>query len=443
MRDSRKTQLSIPYGSGFETVLVDKARTIVTLAPGHTKAPGEGQSTKTKTEASSQEAELSILKSALESPSGALRLRELARGKSQVVILTSDHTRPVPSRLTLPLMLHEIREGNPKANITIIIGVGCHRGTTIKEMEEKFGKELCARERILNHDPHDQENLVSMGVLPSGGELILNRMAVEADLLVADGFIEPHQFAGFSGGPKSVLPGIASFKTVLFSHNAEFTVHPKARPGSLAGNPFRADMLHAARVAKLAFILNVTLTEDKRISGAFAGDLEEAHNQGCDFVLSQSAVKGVISPIVITSNGGYPLDQNIYQSTKSIMQADLICEDGGVIIAVNECRDGHGSLSFLESFKNAPSLKDLLSDIESRSKDETIPDQWVIQLTASILLRRRVIMVTKANVEEVEALGMRKAESLEEALKMADELSGNPLAPISVLPNAVAVVIRP
>jgi nickel-dependent lactate racemase len=384
-----------------------------------------------------------IAAQALGNPLGSPRLSELAKGKKDVVVLSSDHTRPVPSAATMPLLLKEIRDGSKNAKITILIGVGCHRGSTREEMEAKYGNAIARDESIVNHDPHDEGMLASLGSLPSGGELRLNRRALECDLLIAEGLIEPHQFAGFSGGPKSVLPGIAAFKTVLASHNAEFTVHPLARPGSLEGNPFQVDMAYAARKAGLAFILNVTLDPGKNVEAAFAGDFLDSHRKGCAHVLAQCAVKAAPAPIVVTSNGGYPLDQNIYQSTKSIMAADLTCQDGGVIIAVNECRDGSGSEAFLDSFRKAGSLKGLLEGIEARGREDTIPDQWVTQLTASILLRRTVIMVTKAKCEDVTALGMVKADTLAEALAMADSIVGDPMAPISVLPNAVALVIRP
>ncbi|MDR1873333.1 MAG: nickel-dependent lactate racemase [Deltaproteobacteria bacterium] len=421
--------LTIPYGQGSLTLEVDPQRAVTVLAPDHAEDSGAVD-------------ELGVIQKALDEPLGTAPLKDLAKGRKNVVILTSDHTRPLPSHLTLPLLLAEIRKGSPKAQITVIVGVGCHRAMTEEEMIQRFGAAVVKKENIINHDPHDDNNLVSLGRLPSGGEFRLNKTAVEADLLVAEGFIEPHQFAGFSGGPKSVLPGVAAFGTVLASHNAEFTVHPKARPGSVAGNPIHADMLFAARKAGLAFILNVTLTPRKKVDQAFAGDVEMAHQKGRERVLAKSAVKAALAPIVITSNGGYPLDQNIYQSTKSIMQADLTCQDNGVIIAVNECRDGHGSQAFLDSFQKAASLDSLLTEIESRGRDSAIPDQWVTQLTASILRRRRVIMVTKAEAQDVLTLGMRKAASLSEALTLADELVGDPQAPITVLPNAVAVVIR-
>ncbi|MDR1581508.1 MAG: nickel-dependent lactate racemase [Synergistaceae bacterium] len=422
--------IRVPYGSREMSCEVPDKRSVNVVRASVPTAP--------------REAEADIVPRALARPTDSPRLRELAMGKRKVVVLTSDHTRPVPSHITLPLMLGEIRAGSPDADITILIGVGSHRATTREEMADKFGEDFAARERIVNHDPLDTANLVSLGRLPSGGELVVSRIAAEADLLAADGFIEPHQFAGFSGGRKSVLPGIASLATVMASHNAEFTVHPAARPGSLDGNPFQEDMLYAARAAKLAFILNVALSRDKRIIAAFAGDADSAHRAGCAFVLEHAGVRIPKTPIVITSNGGYPLDQNIYQSTKSIMQADLACSDGGVIIAVNECRDGCGASAFYDTFKNAASLESLLEEIGRRGRNETVPDQWVTQLTAKILKDRTVFLVTDAPREMTENFGMKHEPTLSAALERADEiLSARGLrdTPITVLPDAVSLVV--
>ncbi len=421
--------ITVPYGSGTTSCEVAGGRVVNVLRPSASPS-GDGRT------------EEEIVREALASPIGSPPLRELAKNKKNIVVLTSDHTRPVPSHVTLPPMLEEIRAGSPDANIAVLIGVGSHRATTREEMERKFGVDFVRRERIVVHDPHDAPGLISLGKLPSGGELVLNRMAAEADLLVADGFIEPHQFAGFSGGRKSVLPGVAGLATVLASHNAEFTVHPNARPGSLEGNPFHADMLHAARTAGLAFILNVALSTEKKIAAAFAGETERAHLEGCAFVLRHCGVDAIPAPIVITSNGGYPLDQNIYQSTKSIMTADLTCAPGGVIVAVNECRDGHGAEGFYESFRRADSLDGLLAEIEARGREGTIPDQWVTQLVASILRRRTVIFATGAPRELVEVFGMKHAATLEEGLAIAERILGDKNAPITVLPDAVSLVIR-
>ncbi|MDR1650979.1 MAG: nickel-dependent lactate racemase [Synergistaceae bacterium] len=423
-------KITVPYGSGQVSCEVPDARpvnVVRVLSP----EPGD-------------ETEEGIVRRSLADPISSPRLSELARGKKRVVILTSDHTRPVPSGVILPLMCEEIRMGSPDADITILIGVGSHRAATRGEIALKFGKEFAAREKIVNHDPLGRD-LISLGNLPSGGDLVVSRMAAEADLLTADGFIEPHQFAGFSGGRKIVLPGIASLETVLASHNAEFTVHPRARPGSLAGNPFHIDMLYAARAANLAFIVNVALTHSKRIAASFAGDMEKAHLAGCGFVLAHAGADVPRTPIVITSNGGYPLDQNIYQATKSIMTADSACSDGGVIIAVNECRDGCGARTFYDSFRGARSLDALLDEIAGRGRTGTIPDQWVTQLTASIVRNRRVIFVTDAPKEMVENFRMTYAPTLEGALAEADGMlaeRGIFGAPITVLPDAVSLIVN-
>ena len=181
----------------------------------------------------SEKSQQQIVKEALLNPIGTPRLRDLARNKKKIVILASDHTRPVPSKIIAPLMLEEIRQGNPEAQITFLIATGCHRGTNQSELAEKFGEKLLQTENIYIHDCDDKDNLVNLGSLPSGGELIINRLAAEADLLVSEGFIEPHFFAGFSGGRKSVLPGIASRQTVLYNHNSKFIADQHSRTGIL------------------------------------------------------------------------------------------------------------------------------------------------------------------------------------------------------------------
>ena len=157
-----------------------------------------------------QMTEDALVLDAMENPVGTKRLSELAKGKKNIVIIASDHTRPVPSKLIIPPILKEIREGSPHAKITILIATGCHRGTTKEELISKFGKEIVQNEEIYIHDCDEREKLVSIGTLPSGGDCVINKIATEADLLVAEGFIEPHFFAGYSGGRKSVLPGVSA-----------------------------------------------------------------------------------------------------------------------------------------------------------------------------------------------------------------------------------------
>ena len=194
--------------------------------------------------------EVELVERAMEKPIGSASLRELAKGKNKVVIIASDHTRPVPSKVIMPSVLRQIREGNPDADITILIATGCHRGTTKEKLISKFGEEIVANEKIYIHDCDETDMLVNIGTLPSGSPCEVNRLAAEADLLVAEGFIEPHFFAGFSGGRKSVLPGVSGRSTVMGNHCSEFIASPFARTGILENNPIHADMLWAAKQAK-------------------------------------------------------------------------------------------------------------------------------------------------------------------------------------------------
>jgi nickel-dependent lactate racemase len=189
---------------------------------------------------------IELVKAAMAAPIGSARLEELAVGKKNVVIIISDHTRPVPSKIIIPPMLEAIRSVNPDADITMLVATGCHRNTKKEELIEKLGEDIVRNEKIVVHDCADDANLVNIGVLPSGGELYINKIAYEADLLLAEGFIEPHFFAGFSGGRKSVLPGVAGRQSVLANHCSEFIAHPNARTGVLKDNPIHKDMLWAA-----------------------------------------------------------------------------------------------------------------------------------------------------------------------------------------------------
>lgn len=227
--------------------------------------------------------EAELVEEALSHPVGSNLWEVLVRGKRNIVLIASDHTRPVPSKVLVPPMLAAIRRGNPQAEITILIATGCHRGTTKAELIEKFGGEIVENERILIHDCAEEAAMVTIGTLPSGGALRINRVAAEADLLISEGFIEPHFFAGFSGGRKSVLPGIAARETVYWNHNADFIASPFARTGILEGNPIHRDMIYAARTAKLAFICNVVINGQHRVVGAFAGDCQAAHEAGAEF----------------------------------------------------------------------------------------------------------------------------------------------------------------
>ena len=380
---------------------------------------------------------------ALAEPIASPRLAELARNARRCVVICSDHTRPVPSRHIIPAMLEELRRGNPSLDITLLIATGCHRATTPDELAAKFGAGIAARETIVIHDCRDDSMLVEAGRLPSGGRLIVNRLAAECDLLVAEGFIEPHFFAGFSGGRKSVLPGIASRETVLANHCAEFIDSPFARTGILDNNPIHRDMLHAAETVGLAFIVNTVIDGEKRIVRAFAGEMHAAHLAGVEFCRAQACVRVPRADIVITSNGGYPLDMNVYQSVKGMTAAEAVCRKGGAIVMVAGCSDGHGGESFYRALKNAASPEEILRSLAGRARSETVPDQWQYQILARILKRFKVIMYApEIRREMLEEMMIDTAASPEEALAKAFRHAGSD-AKVAALPDGVSVIPVP
>ena len=379
---------------------------------------------------------------ALDSPVDSPRLEVLASGRKSAVVISSDHTRPVPSRIIMPQILERLRRGAPDMDITILVATGFHRATTHAELLEKYGEKIVSEEKIVVHDSRDHSSLVSLGRLPSGGELILNRLALECDLLVAEGFIEPHFFAGFSGGRKSVLPGIASAETVLANHCSEFIQSPFARTGNLENNPIHRDMLFAAGKAGLAFIVNVVLDHDKRIISTFAGHPVKAHEAGCRFLAESCKVTvPEVADIVVTGNGGYPLDQNIYQAVKGMTAGEAVCRPGGVIVMVAACTDGHGGESFYENMADAACPMQILKRVAGVPMDETAPDQWEFQILARILSRNKVIIVTAdCDPGIIKAMHMEHAFTLEQAILRAFELAGF-AARVAVIPDGVSVIV--
>lgn len=420
-------RIALPYDKGhIELTAADDRVAGVLTVPQH---PGDGRS------------ETEIVRAAHRSPIGSRPVSELAVGKKRVVVITSDHTRAVPSALTLPILLEEIRKGSPDADITVLVATGLHRGMTPEEMESKFGKDVCARERIVNHDAYDKSLFVDLGVLPSGSKCEINKMAIEADLLVAEGFIEPHFFAGFSGGRKSVLPGIASQDCVNINHSAYAIQHPRAATGVLDGNPIHEDMIEAARLAGLAFVFNVLLDEEKRVIAAFCGDADAAHRAGCEYLLGRSGVDAVKADIVVTTNGGYPLDQNLYQCPKGLDAALACVNDGGVIILAAACQDGLGGENFGRMMLEG-TPEELLKRILATAPEKTISEQWCVQRFSDALIKYRIILVTAGIEREVvEGMNFIFAGSVDEALAKAYELTG-PGSKVAIIPDGVSVIVR-
>ncbi|NCB42729.1 MAG: nickel-dependent lactate racemase [Clostridia bacterium] len=381
-----------------------------------------------------------IVLEALRNPLGTPTLCALAKGKKRVTVVTSDHTRNMPSKITLPVLLQEIRKGNPAAEITILIGTGLHRMTTKEEQRAMFGDRIVNEEKIVVNDAFDEASFRDIELLPSGASCEVNRIALDTDLLVTEGFIEPHFFAGFSGGRKSILPGICSAKTINENHSYKAIAHPKAATGVLEENPIHEDMLAAAKAAKVAFILNVTLNQSKEISRAVAGDLEKAHAEGVKFLMQEAQCQKITADIVVTSNGGFPLDQNLYQTPKAIATAEKCAGEDGVIIMFASCSDGIGGEYFEEVMKwGSPwEIDERLSVIPA---EQTIPEMWCAQIYARILKKHKVILVSDfLDQKTVEAVNLIYAKTGDEAMQEALKIKGNK-AEVVVIPDGVSTLI--
>lgn len=376
---------------------------------------------------------------ALEHPVGSPRLRTLAEGKRKIVIVTSDHTRAVPSKITLPLLLKEIRSGNPDADITILIATGLHRPTTEEEQRRMFGDAIVDHEKIAINNAFAPEQFVELCTLPSGAVFQVNRLAAECDLLVTEGFVEPHFFAGFSGGRKSILPGICSERTVNENHSYKAVSHPRSNSGMLKDNPIHADMLCAAKAVNVQFIFNVALDGEKKIVAAWAGDLEKAHEAGVAFIRQWSQCPVVTGDIVITSNGGYPLDQNLYQSPKAMATAEACAGEDGVIIMCCSCCDGMGGAHFGQLIQRG-TPDEIDRYLSSIPPEKTIPEQWCTQVCVRVLRKHPVILVTTfLSHDEVRKANMIPASTPDEALEIAYRLKGEH-ASVVVIPDGVSVL---
>lgn len=386
--------------------------------------------------------EMELIQKAMENPIGSQSLGELARGKETITIIASDHTRPVPSKLIMPAMLREIRSTNPNARVTILIATGCHRGTTKEELIQKFGPEIVANEEIYIHDCDEREKLINIGTLPSGGECEINSIAYEADLLIAEGFIEPHFFAGFSGGRKSVLPGVAGRATVLANHCSEFIAHSNSRTGVLENNPIHGDMLWAAKKADLAYIVNVVLNEDKKVIYACAGDPEAAHRKGTEFLSNLCGVKPMEADIAISTNGGYPLDQNVYQAVKGMTAAEATVKKDGVIIMLAASLDGIGGDHFYHQLADEPDIHKTMDLFLQRGRGNTVPDQWQTQIFLRVLMHAKVIYISEMDDEIIKNMHMIPAHSIEEAIAKAKEILGKTDVKIVAIPDGVSVMVQ-
>ena len=340
------------------------------------------------------------LAAALDAPIGCAPLVELAKGKATAAISVCDITRPVPNAVTLPPLLERLHRGGiPREGVTIFIATGLHRTATADELRTILGPEIAAKYRIVNHDAKASEDHQYLGETSQGTPVSIDRRFLAADLHITLGFIEQHLMLGFSGGRKLVAPGLAAQETIKVIHSPRFMREQRATEGSIEENPLHAELLEIARMARHDFMLDVTLTKSREISGIFAGEPVKAHAAGVEF-LRASSLELLPRPVdaAITSAAGYPLDLTFYQTIKGVTAVQHIVKPGGKILVMGECGEGIGSREFAEKLRNYPGHREYLDEI---AETPVVPDQWQLEKLALVGLKHSISFYTP---------GVRKAD---------------------------------
>jgi lactate racemase len=361
----------------------------------------------------------SELQQALDHPLASASVCDLARGKKTVAIVVCDITRPAPNSLTLPPLLDRLhRSGISREGITILIATGLHRAATPAEVDQIVGPEIARAYRVISNDARATGQHRHLGASHRGTPIYIHNEFVSADLHITLGFIEPHLMAGYSGGRKLVVPGVAAEPTIKTIHSPLFMREPLATEGSIDGNPLHDELLEIARIARHDFILDVTLTRDRQISGVFAGNPVVAHAAGVRFVQESCLVHlDEPSDLVITSSAGFPLDLTFYQSVKAVTAAQHLIKKGGRILVVAECAEGVGSNEFATSLKNLQSFEAYLDEI---ARPPVQIDQWQVEKLAFAALRSELFFYTPGvQAEDLGILKNRYFPILKDALAAA------------------------
>ena len=368
--------VKLAYGQGLLDVELPDARTTV-IEPAHNSGLAD---------------EKSAVLAALQQPIGAAPLRESIKPTDKICINFTDITRATPNHRLIPWLLEYLQGAVPRENITLLNATGTHRPNTRAELEKMLTPEVVANYRVINHECERDEDLVQVGTTRDGTPAFLNRYCAQADVRIITGFIEPHFFAGFSGGPKGIMPGVAGLRTVMSNHGALNIGDPRAAFGNTEGNPLWEELRDIALSVGPSFLLNVTLNEQREITNVFAGDLIAAHKEGIEFV-RKSAMQKVSAPfdVVITTNSGYPLDLNLYQSVKGMSAGARIVKEGGLLIMACECSEGVPAGSPTDKLlRSASSMEEILTMVATPGFVK--PEQWQAQIQALIQRKARVLV---------------------------------------------------
>lgn len=380
------------------------------------------------------------IENALASPIGTAPLAALAKGRKDVCIVICDITRPVPNRLLLPCILRTLEDsGIPRECITILIATGTHRPNLGAELEYLVGSDIAANYRILNHDSKDSTTHKDLGVSPNGVPIKLNQAYCDADLKISVGLIEPHFMAGFSGGRKLIMPGIAAFETVQRWHCPRFLESPLATNGIVDGNPVHEESLAIASKVRQDMIVDVTLDEANKITGVFAGDLEQAWRAGVEFASKHvRAAAPQLADIVVTSCAGFPLDTTFYQAVKGMVGAMPVVKPGGTILIASECSEGVGSHDFKTALLEIEDLEEFVRHISQ--PDVFVPEEWEIEELAKVARHANIICVADGiPAETLAQCFVTPAPTVEQGLEIAFQKHGR-TASILAIPRGPYVI---
>jgi nickel-dependent lactate racemase len=386
---------------------------------------------------------LAAVHRSLQQPIGALPLHDIARKKAggRACIVICDITRPVPNAVLLPPILYQLEQGGvPKENVTILVATGTHRPNLGAELIDLVGEEVARSVRIVNHVCTDTEAMQDFGRTPNGVPVKLNRVYTEADVRITVGLIEPHFMAGYSGGRKLIMPGIAALETVQAWHTPRFLEHPNATSGVTEGNPVHDENTYIASLCPPDMIVDVTLDEEKRITGVFAGGMGDAWQEGVAFA-ARHVRSGIAAPveIVVTTGAGAPLDATFYQAVKGMVAALPIVKPGGTIIIAAACTEGIGGPHFRRTLLENRDLNALVAAME-RPDWTPIPDQWQVEELARAIREREVVMVCEGIPAELLAqIHVTPAVSVEAAVEYAIQKQGS-AARIAVIPKGPYVI---
>jgi lactate racemase len=374
------------------------------------------------------------LKAALRSPIGRPPLREMVQPGQKIAISVCDITRAQPRRETLTALFEEMPGVSPD-DVTILIATGTHRTNNHAELESMLGPDIVKRYRVVNHDSRDSTSLEYVGRTSSDVPVFINRAWLHADVRITTGFVEPHFFAGFSGGPKMVAPGLAGLDTVLVLHDARRIGHPNATWGVTEGNPIHDDVREIAKMVGVHFAVDVTLNRSQKITAVFAGNLFLEHRAACA-AAKRDAMRAVNTPfdVVLTTNSGFPLDQNLYQAVKGMSAAAKVVKPGGTIVCAAECCDGlpsHGSYG--QVLASQPSPERLLAMINTPGY--SVPDQWQVQIQAQIQMKAKVqVKASGLDPDAIRAAHFQPIDDVTAAVCDAMRAAG-PTATLCVLPQ--------